>query len=149
MAKLTQNQVSTVAMRVMFPLVILIDFDREDKTWFNPLVFDAAYLHLTVFAAEAFFNVVLLQETPVQNQAKTRHFVKGVQLLRERFIRGDEEAKVSDSTAMVVLMLAMCADFTGDSETSKQHMEGLRKIVDIRGGIEAFRDKKLLTEMFR
>jgi hypothetical protein len=141
--------VSTIAMRVMFPLGAFIGFDMKDMAWFEYLTLDAAYLHVTVFGAEAFIDKLLGQSNHTPNPEATQHFVKGVQLLRERLFVGDEEAKVSNSTLSVVLILAMSAHNTGEYETGKQHMEGLCKMVNLRGGLSAFRGSKLLMLMLR
>jgi uncharacterized protein HemY len=133
----------------MFPLAPVIGFERNQKTWFDPLTFDAAYLHIMVFAAEAFFDKIIGRQNHATNQDATLHFLKGVQLLRERLLRGDEEAKVSDSTVSAVLTLAISAHVMGEYETAQQHMKGLRKMVNLRGGIATFRSTKLLMEMLR
>ncbi|RYP29727.1 hypothetical protein DL767_006602 [Monosporascus sp. MG133] len=50
----------------------------------------------------------------------------------------------------VVLTLAAHAHFVGDSKSAKHHLQGLHKIIGLRGGITAFRDNaKLLVEMLR
>lgn len=40
---------------------------------------------------------------------------------------------------MVVSVLGLTAEVTGDSLAAKQHMEGLRRMVDLRGGLEMLR----------
>ncbi|KIW90657.1 uncharacterized protein Z519_08440 [Cladophialophora bantiana CBS 173.52] len=117
--------------------------------WFDPLKFDAAYLHVTVFAAEVFMNKILGREYPTTNQDATVHFLKGIQILRKMLLLGDENTKPSDSTIAVVLTLAVSAFFMGEDEAFKHHMVGLRKMVNLRGDVVAFRGSKLLTEMFR
>ncbi|KIX02149.1 uncharacterized protein Z518_08088 [Rhinocladiella mackenziei CBS 650.93] len=138
-----------MAARASFPLVMVTGFSNKDMAWLNPLKFDAAYLHVTVFAAEVFMDKVLGRQYPTTNQDATVHFLKGIQILRQRLLLGDENTKLSDSTIAVVLTLAMSALFMGEYETFRHHMVGLRKMVHLRGGIAAFRGNKLLTEMFR
>ncbi|EXJ76665.1 uncharacterized protein A1O5_01173 [Cladophialophora psammophila CBS 110553] len=138
-----------MAARALFPLVMVTGFSHKDMAWFDPLKFDAAYLHVTVFAAEVFMDKLLGREYPTTNQDATVHFLKGVQILRKRLLLGDENTKPSDSTIAVVLTLAVSAFFMGEDGAFKHHMVGLRKMVNLRGGIAAFRGSKLLTEMFR
>jgi hypothetical protein len=138
-----------MAARASFPLVVVTGFSETDMAWVTPLKFDAAYLHVTVFAAEVFMDRVLGRQYVTTNQDATVHFLKGIQILRERLSLGDENTKLSDSTISVVLILALSALFMGEDETFKHHMVGLRKMVSLRGGIAAFRGNKLLTEMFR
>lgn len=135
--------------RASFPLVMVTGFGENDVSWFYPLKFDAAYLHITVFAAEVFMDRVLGRQYLTTNQDATVHFLKGVQILRRRLSLQDDNAKLSDSTIAVVLTLALSAIFMGDYETFRHHMLGLHKMINLRGGIAALRGNKLLTEMFR
>jgi hypothetical protein len=77
------------------------------------------------------------------------HLRKGLRLLRERLLGEDDDKKVSDSTIGIVLKLAVAAHFIGDYQVFKQHMEGLRKMVDLRGGLDVFKGKQVLVEMLR
>ncbi len=49
----------------------------------------------------------------------------------------------------MILKLACAAHFNGGYEVSKQHMEGLRKMVDLRGGPDTFKGKYIQVEMLR
>ncbi|KIW32235.1 uncharacterized protein PV07_03795 [Cladophialophora immunda] len=138
-----------MAARALFPLVMVTGFSHRDMDWFDPLKFDAAYLHVTVFAAEVFMDRILGRQYPTTNRDATVHFLKGIQILRNRLLLEDESTKFSNSTIAVVLTLAVSAFFMGEDETFKHHMVGLRKMVDLRGGIAAFKGNKLLTEIFR
>jgi hypothetical protein len=115
----------------MFPLGGFIGWDKEDKTWFELLTVDATFLHITAFAAGAFIDTILCQQEQVTNPEATLH-LKGVRMLREKLLLQDEEAKLSDSTVSVVLTLANCAYSTGEYDTGRRHLEGLRKIVKLR-----------------
>ncbi|KAK7402567.1 hypothetical protein QQX98_011672 [Neonectria punicea] len=57
--------------------------------------------------------------------------------------------KVSDSTIGVVVKLASAAHFNGDYQIAKRHMEGLRKMVDLRGGMDALKGKQFFVEVLR
>ena len=70
-------------------------------------------------------------------------------LLRERLSGEDDEAKVSDPTISVVLKLANAALFDGDYGASTHHLEGIRQMVEIRGGLDSFGGKQLLVEISR
>ncbi|KAJ8097215.1 hypothetical protein POJ06DRAFT_228601 [Lipomyces tetrasporus] len=141
-------KVSTVATRVIFPLITGIGFQVDNKGLYliGP---DAAGLHITAFAMEGFIDRILRHQENSINPAAMLHFQKGLRLLRERLSGEDDETKISDSTIGVVLKLASAAHFNGDYQTSKQHMEGIRKMVDLRGGLDVFKGKHLLVEMLR
>ncbi len=134
----------------MFPLMALIGFQADNRERLYPLTSDAISLHITAFSVDGFINKVLRhQDLDIVNPAAMLHFQKGLRLLRERLLGEDDHTKVSDSTMAIVLKLASTSHFEGDSEVSKQHMEGLRKMVDLRGGLDVFKGRIFLTEMLR
>ncbi|WAO82854.1 Hypothetical protein NCS54_00002400 [Fusarium falciforme] len=143
------TKVSTVATKVIFPLLAAIGFQAENKEWLYLVGKDAAALHITAFAVEIFIDRVLRRWEDSTNPTAILHLHKGLRLLRERLVGEDDEPKISDSTIGVVLKLASAAHFNGDYEASKQHMDGLRKMVDLRGGLDVFNGTRLLLEMLR
>jgi hypothetical protein len=138
-----------VAGKVMYPLMAATGFLAGNNDWLYPVELDAVSLHINAFAVEGFIDKVLRRQGNYMGTAAMLHFHKGVRLLQERLLGEDDEPKLSDSTRSVVLKLAGAAHFDGDYQAAKQHMEGLRKIVDLRGGMNAFKDSKLLIEMLR
>ncbi|KAH7146898.1 hypothetical protein B0J13DRAFT_500784 [Dactylonectria estremocensis] len=56
----------------------------------------------------------------------------------------DPNAALTDSTTIVVMALALIAESFGDVESAHMHVMGLKKIVDLRGGIESFASHPLL-----
>ncbi|KAJ3454690.1 hypothetical protein MRS44_013290 [Fusarium solani] len=143
------TKVSTVATKVIFPLLAAIGFQAENKEWLYLVGKDAAALHITAFAVEIFIDRVLRRWEDGTNPTAILHLHTGLRLLRERLVGEDDEPKISDSTIGVVLKLASAAHFNGDYEASKQHMDGLRKMVDLRGGLDVFNGTRLLLEMLR
>ncbi|KAI1610931.1 hypothetical protein EDD36DRAFT_420957 [Exophiala viscosa] len=149
--------VSMIATRVMFPLMRAIgsqaDGQESCPVSGRPIIshgpVDAAALHIAAFAVYGFIDRILRRQDEFTNPAAMLHFQKGLKLLRERLLRTDDEMQLSDSTIGAVAKLASHAHFEGDSQASKQHMEGLRKMVDLRGGLDVFNGNKLLMEMLR
>lgn len=141
--------VSPAATRVIFPLMAAISFQTSNAGWHVLIGSDVAALHITVFAIECFINRFLRhQENSVTPTARL-HFQKGLKLLRERLSGEDDEMKISDSTMAVVAKLASTAHIDGDYQAAKYHMEGLRRMVDLRGGLGTFKDTFLLVEILR
>lgn len=137
--------VSTVATKIIFPLMAAIGFQELNGNWLHPIGRDAAALHITIFAMEGFLH----RQESNTNPAAMLHFQKGLKLLQERLLGADDETKISDETMSAVVKLASAAHFNGDHEAAKQHMEGLRKMVDLRGGISIFQNTQLLVEILR
>ncbi|XDG09185.1 hypothetical protein ABKA04_008800 [Annulohypoxylon sp. FPYF3050] len=143
--------VSAIAMRIIFPLLTEIGFHPDNNAWLYPMGRDTAALHINAFAVQSFIDRVLRQQPDeTVNPVATLHHQKGLKILRERLLGDDDHAKISDDTISTVLKLAGAAQFDGDGETAKHHMQGLRRMVDLRGGLDVFEDKpKLLVEILR
>lgn len=148
---LKMAQVSAVAMRIIFPLLMEIGFHPDDNAWLYPTGRDVAALHINAFAIQTFIDKVLRrQPEDVINPVATLHHQKGLKLLRERLLGDDGSAKISDDTISAVLKLASAAQFEGDVETAKHHMQGLRQMADLRGGLDVFQDNpKFFVEIVR
>lgn len=129
-------------MRVTFPLREATGFHTDDMDEISPFRFDAAALHIMASAVQSFIDRVLRRQENIINPAAMLHFQKGLRLLRERLLGDKDEMKASDSTVLVVLKPTGMAQFYENYQVSKQHMEGLRKMVDLRGVPDVFRGKR-------
>ncbi|MCJ1403245.1 hypothetical protein MMC11_006468 [Xylographa trunciseda] len=68
------------------------------------------------------------------------HYAQTLQLLQARlnaFEHGQQDNVFRDSTIMVISTLADAAELTGDFAAAKNHIEGLLKIVSLRGGVRS------------
>ncbi|KAK8057615.1 hypothetical protein PG996_011552 [Apiospora saccharicola] len=144
-------QVSKVAMKIVSPLLASIGFHDEGGVSRHPVGFDAAALHINAYALENFIDRILRRRPDATvNSEAAQHHQRGLQLLRQKLLGDDEEERISDATVSAVLKLASASHFDGDVATSKQHIQGLRKMVDLRGGLDAFNHHpRLRTEMLR
>lgn len=139
--------VSPIAQTVVYPLITAIGSQADNREWLHLCTKDVAALHLTAFSVEGFIDLFLHRR--MIGPAAMVHFHKGVTILRERLSSDDEEAKTTDATIGVVLKLAIAAHFSGEHQAAKQHMEGIRKMVDCRGGLGTFKGSELSSEMLR
>ena len=135
-------------MRIIFPLLMAIGFKTDHREWLHLVGTEEEPLHIAAFAVEEFVDRVLRQQKR-PNPTAMLHFEKGTRLLRDRISGQDEKAKVSDSTISIVLKLASATHFNGDYKVSKYHMEGLREMIDLRGGIGEFAGTFMLVEILR
>ncbi|CAG9985616.1 unnamed protein product [Clonostachys byssicola] len=113
-----------------------------------PIQGDAAALHISVYAVEDFMNKVLRYNRGSSYNAMI-HYHKGLRILRERLLGDDQEAKIADSTLGTILKLASAAHFCGDTQAAVQHMRGVHRIVEIRGGLNVFDGTELQFETCR
>ena len=120
----------------------------DNHVWIHLCTTDAAALHVTAFSVEGFVDMFLHgREQP--NATAMVHFQKGLTLLSDRLAGSDEKLKTTDASIGVVLKLATSAHFAGDLLAERQHMIGVRKMVDSRGGLNAFSNNHLFFEMLR
>jgi hypothetical protein len=139
-----------MSKRALFPLEKCIVFNKKHDSWFEPMIFDAAYLHAMAFSAGAFFNLVMGRSNAPRGDGACVHFLKTIRLLRERLLLEDEKPKLTNQTISVILTLAIHARMVGDGTSARNHMAGLSKIISLRGGVGTFGDNpSLLIEILR
>jgi hypothetical protein len=135
-------------MKVIHPLVAAIAHGADPASRLALVQGDDAGLHLTAALMDDFIHRVLRLGAGSSPMA-ILHFQKGIRLLRYRLMGDDEKAKVTDSTIAAVTKLASAAHFSGDSTASKQHVEGIRRMVDLRGGLKSLKHSHLCVEIMR
>ena len=124
--------------------------DAMARAWFEPMLFDAAYLHAICFTIQAYFDGLFARPRSNATQQRDRmYYSKTVRALQERLALDDNSAKLSDSTIMTVLALTGHAHMTGDYESANHHISGLLKLVSMRGIDTFFQNTKLLIEIIR
>lgn len=118
---------------------------------------DPVFLHTMISSAEDYFMLLTgtrahgtSNPNPRATGRELAHLSKALGLLRKRLIQADPEEALSDDTICVILCIATTARGFGDYEAAFLHMKGLRKIVDLRGGVAGLRGSaKLLIDLFR
>ncbi|KAJ9609428.1 hypothetical protein H2200_005755 [Cladophialophora chaetospira] len=140
---------STIATRILFPLLTAIGFRTDTTCSLGPIDTDAAVLHITAFAVDGFIERILRQQGNSTSPTAMLHLQKGTRMLRKRLMLGDDPMILSDSTMSAIVKLADTSHFDGDGEAAKQHMRGLRRLVDLRGGMDALGGTRALVEVLR
>ncbi|MCJ1385514.1 hypothetical protein MMC17_008637 [Xylographa soralifera] len=103
-----------------------------------------------IFTSQYFFDAILPRNFSPFSQRSLPHFLETVKLLRERLAHDNDESRLSYTTAAAVMGLTGHALWTGNSESARHHMEGLSRIVSLRGGVATFKENpKLLIEILR
>ncbi|OBT77084.1 hypothetical protein VF21_02893 [Pseudogymnoascus sp. 05NY08] len=86
------------------------------------------------------FSIQAFTDGGSYNQLSRRaclHYAKTLQLLQARLNELDQTVATSDTTIMVVFFLASAAELMEDYATVENHVKGLEKIVNLRGGVQA------------
>jgi hypothetical protein len=122
----------------MYPVEACVQ-PSDHGQWVEYLAYDQSYVHSVLFATQAFFDYV---QTGRFGDKTLRHLNKTLSTLRQRLLH--DELATSDSTISIVLTLAMMADILDDAEATKNHIQGLHKLVTLRGGILGLSDNNEL-----
>ncbi|KAL7922559.1 hypothetical protein ACQKWADRAFT_292786 [Trichoderma austrokoningii] len=120
----------------LYPPEICLQVDPASSSWTTTLLTDSVYLHCTLFSVEAYLELCLRKS---HGPLTHFYFQKTLRLLQDRLDTPGDPQSISDPTIMVVSVLGLTAEVTGDSMAANKHMEGLRKMVELRGGLEMLR----------
>ncbi|ETS76532.1 hypothetical protein PFICI_11919 [Pestalotiopsis fici W106-1] len=143
----------------MFPIEFTQASEGNEASWFEPVWKDEACLHLTLFTTNTLLAGLADSAEPGHHEhhyyyhrTAMMHFDAALGILRQRLGSADRDMDdaTSDSTILLVVGLAMASTAVGDAQTAAQHVAGLKRLVDLRGGCGAFRGKRLLqSKMYR
>ncbi|KAN0110647.1 hypothetical protein V8E51_007034 [Hyaloscypha variabilis] len=136
----------TVEMsKAKYVLESCLIFDELNSIWNDQLALDAPLLQSVIFMVQTYFDLAGGRN----NTSSSQIHLKTLQLLRQKLSFGDEKAKLADPTVFVVVNLAIHAHISGEHKSAKHHLEGIRRIVELRGGLGEFTQTKLLIELHR
>lgn len=138
------NPVSSIAKEILWPLETCILFEGKGNTWIAPLAVDSAYLYAMIVSSQYYFDALLSKKPCASKKQTLSYLSKAIGLLRHRLAYGEDQARLSDTTAAAIMSLACHAHMTGDSKSAKQHMEGLCSLISLRGGVATFADNPQL-----
>jgi hypothetical protein len=113
------------------PIEVCVNVDPLKPDYFSWPFYDVTFFHAALLTTSATNDYVLsrnLSKTTVFHLRRTLYF------LNEKLAQ--ENAWLEDSTVYVIIMLTLMAVSFGDYAAAGAHMDGLRRIVELRGGIE-------------
>ncbi|KAH6844516.1 hypothetical protein B0I37DRAFT_342938 [Chaetomium sp. MPI-CAGE-AT-0009] len=118
---------------------------NDDKMFcFPDLAQHPGILHSTLFAAQAFYDLATGQ---TYGPVARHHLSKALKHLQMSL--DDKKEAMELSTMGAVASLAMSAVVAGDFETAGKHMDGLKKIIDLRGGMPSFGQDSMIGHKAR
>ncbi|KAI1265496.1 hypothetical protein F5Y18DRAFT_53669 [Xylariaceae sp. FL1019] len=147
----TVIQFANFAKTAMFPLEPCINLPKKDVTWLEPMLGDAAHLHTMIFTTHSFFDMIRFDMPRPIDQSGSPHYAKAMKLLRERIAGENTDDILKKSTLSVIISLAMHSLLQGDHEAARYHVLGLKRIVELRGGLRPLmsHSPNLLMELLR
>jgi hypothetical protein len=72
----------------------------------------------------------------LQQEEASQYMHNAMRMINRRFQQNKET--LSSTTVMAVATLVTCAAFSGEPNACKTHYDGLVKLIELRGGIDAF-----------
>lgn len=122
----------------MYPIARYAFSDASDAYWFHWTQVDLAYLHSILFTTSFFYDTL----TGQKSDNTKYHSYRTIRELNKQL--ADSRAALSDTTTTVVMAMALIAACFGDLDSAHIHMTGLKRIIDLRGGMASFKSRPLL-----
>ncbi|CAH0055469.1 unnamed protein product [Clonostachys solani] len=121
----------------LYPQELCIEPDgKNDVYWMGTAFHDQVYLHAILALTGVFFDT---HQVGSHTSEPYKHSIKALQLLQDRLFVMKESDCFSDATIMAIFALASAADIADDLPTVERHLRGLKRIIDIRGGMGSLR----------
>lgn len=115
----------------MYPYEICLRTHPVERGWFPYMISDICCLHSMLFAAKKYLG------GSEALYSADLHYARTLQLLQARVDAHGRGSIISDTTMMVVITLGAAAEMTDDLETAANHVDGLSKMVALRGGVKS------------
>ncbi|KAF2183292.1 hypothetical protein K469DRAFT_635233 [Zopfia rhizophila CBS 207.26] len=131
-----------VANQALPPLDRCVDFDCLESASFEWLFSDTAFLHSVLCASYAINDFMAPQWDGNPGRKTVFHLRETLSLLQVKM--HNEYVYQDESVLQVVINLALLAAVFGDWGPAAAHFKGLRKIVQLRGGLEFLRARPKL-----
>ncbi|KAK1523782.1 uncharacterized protein CCOS01_08869 [Colletotrichum costaricense] len=122
-----------VVKETMYPIEWCLQYDESKTPWFYWLLTDAAFLHSILFTV-GLMNDTVKGDSPSKHT--NFHIWKTLQLLNQNI--ADQDMALADSTIATIVSMCMVAEIFGQRDNAAAHIQGMRQIVKLRGGIESF-----------
>lgn len=134
--RLTIIAVINLDKQGVYPYEVCLQVHPVERGWFPYMISDICCIHSMMFSVRAFVDTASHGDQ-ISRQAAF-HYDQTLQLLQARlnaFEQGQRDLVFCDSTIMVIIILAAVAELTGDFASVVNHVDGLLKIVSLRGGL--------------
>jgi hypothetical protein len=124
----------TVAYRTLTPLDFCVDFDLQESTAFRWLFSNTTFLSSILHAAYAVNDITSPLWNGRPSKKTTLYLNKTLASLREQI--DSQDALADESLLYIVGQLGYLESCFGHYKAAFAHFRGLRKIIDMRGGVQ-------------
>ncbi|KAI9155528.1 hypothetical protein HJFPF1_08112 [Paramyrothecium foliicola] len=135
----------------MYPIEWCFHVDHCRSTWFVNIMRDPAYLQACLFAISAMVDIVGNKPSGFEPRFKNdTKFSRKTQLYLRRTIDmlqqriKESTIQVDDPTTAIVVNLALASDAADDVVSNQAHVQGLRQMLQLRGGLKGYKTNREL-----
>lgn len=117
---------------IIYPTHLCVVVRPSSGGWFASLWTDVVYFHALLFSAG------ILADTSRGGLISTpsmKYLSDTIRLLQNRLNESDPKLVASDATIMTVVGLSATAAICGDMDAARNHVSGLFRLVEVRGGL--------------
>ncbi|KAK0111454.1 hypothetical protein ONS95_001811 [Cadophora gregata] len=116
-------------------------FNRQAPLWMEHLGQSATYLNNQLFVLIAYYDLIIARTLAIR-QSTISHMTRALSLLQTD-LRTSTRA-ISEATISTIIAFAMVAFMSGDTASAEKHLQGLVKVVALRGGLRSLRSCRYL-----
>ncbi|PVH81931.1 hypothetical protein DL98DRAFT_570798 [Cadophora sp. DSE1049] len=116
-------------------------FDRQAPLWLEHLGQSPTYLHNQLFVLMAYYDLIIARTSDI-SQGTITHMTRALILLQTDL--GTSNRATAEVTISTVITFAMVAFMSGDTESAEKHLQGLFKVIALRGGLISLRSWRYL-----
>ncbi|KAF2180089.1 hypothetical protein K469DRAFT_753593 [Zopfia rhizophila CBS 207.26] len=131
----------TLVVDAVYPHKYCTPFEPEQTLWLHYMTVDTAYFHCTLSVMAAGNDFYL--EQPGPSPFALTHLSETFQLVTAK-LSGPEA--LSDMTVTLVYGLVIYSQLRGENERWRIHMDGLHRLVELRGGLDQFSGSPTLLQ---
>ncbi|KAI1376859.1 fungal-specific transcription factor domain-containing protein [Hypoxylon crocopeplum] len=131
----------STATEYLYPIEAYWGFNPSRDVWVPLALTDPVLLNSVLFTSEQFLaRMTGKKECPLA----INHLTQTIQILNERL--RDPSQQISDPTIAAVTGLALTEQSSGNHENWRIHMEGIKRMVEMRGGLSTFESNSILYD---
>ncbi|KAL9616639.1 MAG: hypothetical protein Q9160_008522, partial [Pyrenula sp. 1 TL-2023] len=112
------------------------------RTFFVPAIQDPAAFHAILGISAAHMASLTFQRRSPEALAHTH---QAIQMLNQRL--SDPETRLSDGNLQTIVILTGMEDRFGSKRVARTHLDGARKLANLRGGFPAFKDSPMQAHL--
>ncbi|RSL45206.1 hypothetical protein CEP53_010881 [Fusarium sp. AF-6] len=139
-------QFHTAVCDAIYPSFFCSRTEQVGSPWFKYMVSDQAFLHCLLAMVATYLN--LFRKPDCEPLEATRHFSQTLRLINPKLM---QPTPPQDSTIAIIISLAIHSKLIRDPPKCSMHLDGLQRLVDLRGGLSEISEsnRALLHKILR